>query len=109
MTPIEKAQEIATAYEEAAGRLRSNADYNRNRGRPIPASTYDANADNSALAARCIRACIEAAKEENWSRVYNTDLDGPASAFDLITEYDAEGNENSGASFFQRALTGEQP
>jgi hypothetical protein len=48
------------------------------------------------LAARCIRACIEAAKEENWFK--KTTFDPSTDDFDF----------ENGWEFFQRALTGER-
>ena len=94
MTPIERAEKIAFEYDALS---RDN----------IVAGLQDA-ATKAAFAARCIRAVIEASKEENWSESieYVSELHGIT--YHKEKDRFREGEQENGFEFFLTALTGEQ-
>ena len=86
MTPIEIADKMESYAIKFAGKYKE--------------------AEEAALAARCIHACIEAAKEENWAKFkYGGNALFEASC---AKEFLPELKEENGFDFFNRALMGEE-
>jgi len=106
MTPIE----IAETFEASAKEHLDRADTIRNAKSPGE-WPYRATGEAHALAARCIRACIEGAKEENWNPFINHDS-GMVSRFKTIFKLQGQPFEPDapydGPEFFRRALGGEE-